>query len=120
MIIRDGTAALISGKMRGGAVRLMGRAVGSMGVADRRRLGFAFVPEERLGRGAVPDMSLVDNVLLTAHGHGLVRRGLISRQAERAFTAEVIARFDVRTPGQRLRPGRFRAATCKSSSLAVR
>ena len=34
---------------------------------QRRALGFAFVPEERLGRGAVPEMSLADNALLTAH-----------------------------------------------------
>ena len=31
----------------------------------RRALGMAFVPEERLGRGAVPALSLADNVLLT-------------------------------------------------------
>jgi general nucleoside transport system ATP-binding protein len=77
----------------------MGHPVGDRGVAARRALGLAFVPEDRLGRGAVPDMSLADNALLTAHGRGLVARGFISRRAERAFTADCIARFDVRTPG---------------------
>ncbi len=102
-------AALISGEIAQGAapgaIRLLGQAVGDMGVAARRRLGFAFVPEERLGRGAVPEMSLADNVLLTAHGRGLVHRGFISRQAERAFTADCIARFDVRTPGPETEAG---------------
>ena len=97
-------AALISGETPQPAsvrdtVRLMGRPVGNAGVADRRRMGFAFVPEDRLGRGAVPEMSLSDNALLTAHRQGLVRRGFISRAAERAFTTDCIARFDVRTPG---------------------
>ena len=97
-------AALISGETPQPAsvrdtVRLMGRPVGDAGVADRRRMGFAFVPEDRLGRGAVPEMSLSDNALLTAHRQGLVRRGFISRAAERAFTTDCIARFDVRTPG---------------------
>lgn len=97
-------AALISGEIAQTAakrdtIRLMGTAVGDASVAARRKLGFAFVPEERLGRGAVPDMSLADNALLTAHGRGLVSRGFISRRAERAFTAECITRFDVRTPG---------------------
>jgi simple sugar transport system ATP-binding protein len=62
-------------------------------------MGLAFVPEDRLGRGAVPEMSLCDNTLLTAHGKGLVAGGFILRAAERAYTAACIARFDVRTPG---------------------
>ena len=80
-------------------VRMFGQPVGHLGAAARRRLGFAFVPEERLGRGAVPEMSLSDNALLTAHQFGLVGRGLIDRRAEAAFTAQVIEDFDVRTPG---------------------
>ena len=103
-------AALISGEItqpraQRDTIRLMGRSVGDMPVAGRRALGFAFVPEERLGRGAVPEMSLADNVLLTAHGRGLVRHGFIRRGAERAFTADCIARFDVRTPGPEAEAG---------------
>ncbi|MFZ1470730.1 MAG: ABC transporter ATP-binding protein [Paracoccaceae bacterium] len=103
-------AALISGEYRvpvgqRDRVRLMGRAVGNQGAAARRKRGFAFVPEDRLGRGAVPDMSLADNALLTAHGRGLVRHGFIQRRAERAFTTECIARFDVRTSGPQAEAG---------------
>ncbi|MDD7998739.1 hypothetical protein, partial [Kosakonia radicincitans] len=43
----------------------------------RRALGFAFVPEERLGRGAVPALPLTENGLLTAHRDGMVRAGWI-------------------------------------------
>ena len=95
-------AALISGETRAqrpDMIRLMGRPVGHLGPLARRDLGFAFVPEERLGRGAVPDMSLADNSLLTAHRRGMLRRGFIRRRAERAFTRDCIAAFDVRTPG---------------------
>ena len=103
-------AALISGETAlppqgRDVLRMMGQAVGDQGVAARRRLGFAFVPEERLGRGAVPVMSLADNALLTAHGQGLVSRGFIRRAAERAFTAACIARFDVRTRGPEAEAG---------------
>jgi simple sugar transport system ATP-binding protein len=78
---------------------MLDRPVGHLGPAARRAIGFAFVPEERLGRGAVPDMSLADNSLLTAHPLGLLKRGLIDRQAEASFTAACIADFDVRTTG---------------------
>lgn len=103
-------AALISGEVTLAAsardvIRLMGQPVGDVGAAGRRAQGFAFVPEDRLGRGAVPDMSLADNALLTAHARGLVRHGFIRRKAERAFTADCIARFDVRTPGPQAEAG---------------
>jgi simple sugar transport system ATP-binding protein len=102
-------AALISGeialKSGASAVSLMGKPVGDLGAAARRKRGLAFVPEDRLGRGAVPDMSLADNALLTAHSRGLVQNGFINRKAERAFTADCIARFDVRTAGPQAEAG---------------
>jgi ABC-type uncharacterized transport system ATPase subunit len=101
-------AALISGEIAQGGrddIRLMDQAVGHLGAAPRRAMGFAFVPEDRLGRGAVPEMSLCDNTLLTAHGKGLVTGGFISRRAERSYTAACIARFDVRTPGPEAEAG---------------
>ena len=102
-------AALISGEIAlksvASAVTLMGQPVGNLGAAARRKRGLAFVPEDRLGRGAVPDMSLADNALLTAHSRGLVQNGFINRKAERAFTADCIARFDVRTAGPQAEAG---------------
>ena len=56
---------------------MLGHAAGRLDAAQRRALGLAFVPEERLGRGAVPEMSLADNALLTAHREGMVKRGFV-------------------------------------------
>ena len=95
-------AALISGETRckqRDMITIMGQQAGILDPAQRRSLGFAFVPEERLGRGAVPEMSLADNSLLTAHRLGMLRGGFIRRQVERTFTKECIKEFDVRTPG---------------------
>ena len=78
---------------------LNGVAVGRQGAAPRRALGLAFVPEERLGRGAVPEMSLSDNALLTAHRQALTRRGFIRFDAVRAYASATIARFNVKAPG---------------------
>jgi general nucleoside transport system ATP-binding protein len=75
------------------------RAVGHLGPAERRALGLAYVPEERLGRGAVPEMSLTENSLLTARGPGMVRHGLVDWQAARAFAARCMREFDVRASG---------------------
>jgi simple sugar transport system ATP-binding protein len=90
-----------------GGVRLGGNDtandVGHLGAAARRQLGFAFVPEERLGRGAVPALSLSDNALLTGYvpagATGMVKRGLIRRGAVRAFARMVIERYNVKCGG---------------------
>ncbi|MBT9372860.1 ABC transporter ATP-binding protein [Rhizobium sp. CSW-27] len=103
-------AAFISGENRLPAARreqvqMMGQPVGHLGPAERRRLGFAFVPEDRLGRGAVPELSLTRNSLLTAHPLGLQRYGLIDRARAATFTADCIRDFDVRTPSAEAEAG---------------
>ncbi len=84
---------------RSDALMLGGEAVGHLGTAERRTRGLAYVPEERLGRGAVPEMSLEDNGLLTAHRMGAVRRGLVHRGKVRRFAQTVIERFGVHCRG---------------------
>ena len=81
------------------AVTIAGEPCGIRGVTARRRLGAAFVPEERLGHSAVPGFVLSDNVLLTRHGSGggLVRSGFVDRPGTRAVADRVMERFDVRT-----------------------
>jgi simple sugar transport system ATP-binding protein len=81
------------------AVMLVGRPVGRLPANARRRLGLAFVPEERLGRGAVPEMTLADNALLTTRGRALVSRGLIRARRVRAFAARTIAAYGVKARG---------------------
>ena len=66
----------------------------------RRKLGLHFVPEERLGRGAVPTLSLAENTLLTrtetVSRSGWIATGRVQRLAE-----DLIARFNVRAGGAR-------------------
>jgi simple sugar transport system ATP-binding protein len=81
------------------AVVICGKPAARLSAGARRALGFAFVPEERLGRGAVPAMSLADNGLLTAHRENMVRGGWISAKAVRAFAERCIQSFDVRCGG---------------------
>ena len=81
------------------AVKLGGVAVGALDADARRGLGLAFVPEDRLGRGAVPEMSLADNALLTAHRRGLVFHGFVRGGAVRAYAADTIRAYGVKAPG---------------------
>ena len=57
------------------------------------------MPEERLGRGAVPPMSLAENSLLTGHRDGMVRFGLIKESKVNEFAEQCVKDFDVRCGG---------------------
>ncbi|MDO5605673.1 MAG: ABC transporter ATP-binding protein [Paracoccus sp. (in: a-proteobacteria)] len=83
-----------------GTVTLDGRDLSRADAQLRRKAGLLAAPEDRLGHAAVPGFSLTENALLTAAGRQrLAPGGMIRRAAARAFTREVITRFDVRTPG---------------------
>ena len=80
-------------------VMINGRPSGLRDTAQRRELGLCFVPEERLGRGAVAEMSLIENALLTAYDQGLATHGFIRRKAVRDFALAIIAQFAVNAAG---------------------
>ncbi len=97
--------ALLAGERtaRADAIRLDGAPIGALGPRQRRALGLRYVPEERIGHGAVPELSLAENALLTVdqlQSHGFVRPA-----AATTYAAEVVRHFDVRCPGATARAG---------------
>jgi len=81
-----------------GSIALFGADVSRAHPRQRRRLGLHFVPEERLGRGAVPTLSLAQNTLLTRTEH-VGRAGWLRMQAVQAQAAALIERFKVKAGG---------------------
>ncbi|MCS0503757.1 ABC transporter ATP-binding protein [Ancylobacter mangrovi] len=74
---------------------------GGLGPTERRALRAGFVPEERLGHAAAPDMRLSDNVLLTTHSDGaIVKLGVVRHSVLNARFQEIVKRFDVRFGGR--------------------
>ena len=70
---------------------------GALGPAQRRALGLHYVPEERLGHGAVPSMSLALNMLLTRQ-QGVGRGGLLRPRQVAQQAHHVVQTMDVKTP----------------------
>src|SRR3984957_9502824 len=84
-----------------GAVVIDGMAAGLLGVTERRRIGAAFVPEERLGHGTAPRMKLSENALLTGHAaSGMVKRGFVNKPATLAAVDRTTKTFNVRKPNR--------------------
>jgi simple sugar transport system ATP-binding protein len=97
---QDELFAALSGERRAkdpGDVVVEGIAAGHMTITQRRKLGAAFVPEERLGHGTAPRMKLSENALLTGHAaSGMVRRGFVNTAATLATVDRATEAFDVR------------------------
>lgn len=93
--------ALLSGEQRlkAGKIYLAAQDVSKLSAGQRRDLGLGFVPEERLGRGAIPNMSLAQNALLTAFRQGLTRWGLIKFAQCKTFAEQCIEKFAVKASG---------------------
>jgi len=86
------------------SIVLSGQAVGQSNPDQRRDLGLHFVPEERLGRGAVPSLSLAQNLLLTrhdsiAHQGVLGLLGWLNLNKLQTQAANIIDKYQVKAGG---------------------
>jgi simple sugar transport system ATP-binding protein len=93
----------ISGEVlqdRAEVVAIRGTGAGRAGISERRRMGAAFVPEERLGHGAAPAMKLSENLLLSRHatdpGVYVGAGGLVRSRAIGEATQRINKAMDVR------------------------
>jgi simple sugar transport system ATP-binding protein len=80
------------------SIRLFGKDISKHSPRRRRKERLHFVPEERLGRGAVPTLSLAANTLLTrteaVSGSGWIDTGEVT-----ALAQTLIKRFNVKAGG---------------------
>ena len=94
--------ALLAGELDPdeGEVHGFGRSLAKVNVRVRRRLGLCYVPEDRLGTGALAGMSLTDNAVLTAaERKSLVNGGFLRFDKARAFAERCMAAFRVKAAG---------------------
>jgi general nucleoside transport system ATP-binding protein len=81
-----------------GCVLVKGVDVGALSPLKRRASGLHFVPEERLGRGAVPQLALSRNLMLT-RSEAVGRGGWLHGQVLKGQAEQIIARFHVKCRG---------------------
>jgi ABC-type uncharacterized transport system ATPase subunit len=83
-----------------GAVRARGRRLRNGDPRHAIRSGIAYVPEDRLGTGVAPGLSVAANVVLKSYRDPPMSRGpmLVLRRI-RELAEHVIHQYDVRVPG---------------------
>ena len=70
---------------------------------NRRKLSIGFVPEDRLGHSAVPELSLSENILLSQFlGNDFSKMGILDFKKIDLYTKNVIKKFNVKTPSEKV------------------
>jgi ABC-type sugar transport system ATPase subunit len=82
----------------GGEILLDGRRLRVRDPGEAKRLGIAYLPEDRATQGLIRPMRLRENVSLAVLRR-IARHGFISRAAEVALAADVVRRFAIRATG---------------------
>ena len=84
-----------------GEVLLGGKSLLQLPVQDRLRAGLSFIPEERNRHGTIGSFSVAENAILQRHSAPEFLNGpFLDFDAIREFTADLIKRYDIRTPRQ--------------------
>ncbi|MDR7090594.1 MULTISPECIES: ABC transporter ATP-binding protein [Cellvibrio] len=98
---QDELVDLINGELGSdsGSLIFHGKDIGNTSVQERRNMGLGVVPADRIGRGALGNMSLTENNLLTSYINQTGKFGWLNWPAIKARAAEIISTYKVKATG---------------------
>jgi simple sugar transport system ATP-binding protein len=83
-----------------GVIYLNGTSLGPKSVLERRELGLASIPEDRIARGLATGSTIAENLVATRLADKrFVRNGLLDLKAIKANALSLIERFSIRSGG---------------------
>lgn len=86
---------------RGGKILIRGKDFTSRPAHEVAREGIGRIPEDRVGIGLLPELSLVDNLILESYRSPSFARGLwLDHVAVAEYADRLLAEFQVRAPGR--------------------
>jgi len=87
-------------KARGGTVLFDGQDITDSSILERWQMGIGYIPADRVGVGTIADFSLVENMAMSYQfDDDFCHRGILDYNRVRQLTQEVIAEYDISTPG---------------------
>ena len=102
-----------------GDILLDGTSIRRANVSKRQRLGLRYVTDDRLGEGTVSSLSVAQNLVLKRIGDPpFWRRGRVQVDAIAEFAAELVDRFDIKTPSVGTRGGALSGGNVQKLVLA--
>lgn len=91
-------AEVIAGlrKAEDGRISFRGEDISGLSVFDRINRGISYVPEDRLGKGLIPNMNIQENLALKKYRSDAFSRGAFLRISKiREASREMIEKFDI-------------------------
>lgn len=89
-----------------GSVALSGKELSKASVREHIREGIAFIPEDRLQTGLVPELSFTENMILKSYdSERYSRRGILQKQNMHADAGMYAEQYDIRHGGLDLAVG---------------
>ena len=86
--------------IRSGSIQVAGRRLRGGDPREAILAGVAHVPEDRLGTGLAPSLSVTSNVVIKTYRTRSLSRGpLLALRRMRETAVAIIGRYDVKTPG---------------------
>ena len=86
-------------EVAGGTIEINGESVANLLPAEVRAHGLAYVPEERMGTGAISGFTVSENLLLIDHGaKRFVTRGLLDFDRIEAHGEALVEEYAIKTP----------------------
>lgn len=87
-------------KIRKGRVVLKGEDITHLSIRESIDKGVAFIPEDRLHMGLVPELDLADNLILKHYASPkFSRKGFLKRKDIRKTAEEYIEKYEIKTAG---------------------
>ncbi|MDH3690303.1 MAG: ABC transporter ATP-binding protein [Gammaproteobacteria bacterium] len=114
-------AEVIAGVIRPerGQVEINGYAVRNANPRMMRRLGLAYIPEDRIGAGLLPSLSLSDSMMLPRFNqHPFSRFGWLNRTAIQDFVREQVKQYGIRVSRHDVRTGTLSGGNLQKALLA--
>ncbi len=84
-------------KCSGQELKLNGKPIGHLGVADRHRLGVRYIAEDRYARAVISEWNLVDNIMLGHQREGQFGKWLLKPNLMRKYAEQVIEQYHVKS-----------------------
>lgn len=82
-----------------GTMTCLGERLENASIRRRIDKGISLIPEDRMKSGLAGSLGLVDNLMLKSYrGNERFRMGLVRKKNNERWAAELVERFDVRTP----------------------
>lgn len=83
-----------------GRLKWLGKDITGTDIAERRSLGLAFIPEDRINMGVCYNGTIEETAIINFRNRPPVARGIfINRRESASFVRRLLNDFDVRAPG---------------------